>query len=132
MATAVFNSYFTYLCCVMQHELKRQLYAWLLLAVFVPTMVAAMLHVHDDIIGAQTECSACVNHQAHAGHLTAGSGHLHDCVLCQLMTMTFIIATTTLLHRLTSAPRLLLSALESTLPRAFYGEYDSRAPPQNK
>lgn len=83
----------------MKIEARRQLYAWLLLSVFVPMMAIASLHIHPNYNEeASTICLSCIHHQAHAGHLIKATGHLHDCVLCQLLTYSFLVSTPLLLH----------------------------------
>lgn len=113
----------------MKKEQKRQLYAWLLLSVFVPMMAMSALHVHEDSSSFDTECSACVHHQAHAGHLSAGVGHVHDCVLCQLMSTTFLVASFTLLAILTTQHHVRFAALSDELPCSTTQVHASRAPP---
>lgn len=81
----------------MKKELKRQVYAWLLLLVFLPIMGVAALHVHVENASFETTCDACVNHLAHGGHLISGAAGLHDCVLCQLMNVHFLRASFVLL-----------------------------------
>ena len=112
----------------MKIELKRQLYAWLLLAVFVPTMVAAALHFHPAAVLVD-ECSACVHHQPHAGHLLSGSASAHDCVLCQLLGSSFIVATTSLLALLLPCDRHVQPCFAEQLPSRAALVHGSRAPP---
>ena len=77
----------------MKIEARRHLYAWLLLSVFVPMMAIASLHIHPNYNEeASTICLSCIHHQAHAGHLIKATGHLHDCVLCQFLTLTYVSA----------------------------------------
>lgn len=112
----------------MRHEVRRQLTAWLLLAVFVPAVVAAALHVHGDAV-VETTCSACVHHQAHAGHLTAAAGCWHDCVLCQLMTSVFTVAAMALLAILVACHHALYPTLEVRVVPGTNKRHGSRAPP---
>lgn len=113
----------------MRKELKRQFYSWLLLLVFVPTVVAAALHVHSDYSEAQPDCTACVNHQAHAGHISNATGHLHDCVLCQLLQGSFLIASFVVFRHLLFPHRLSFPRL--VIDGSCYdgGVLSSRAPP---
>jgi len=113
----------------MKIELKRQFYAWLLLAVFVPTMVAATLHIHPSTVAIADECSACVNHQPHAGHLLSASASAHDCVLCQLLGSSFIIASTSLLAILLPCARQVQPFFAEQLPSSCALAHGSRAPP---
>ena len=113
----------------MKKELKRQLYAWLLLSVFVPMTALSVLHIHEVDSDATAVCNACINHQSHAGHLTAGFDNIHDCVLCQFLCLSFIAATGTLTVTLTLQRRLRYVERE-----ALYVSWDNklhatRAPP---
>ena len=108
---------------------KRTIISWLLLSVFVPMMVLSALHVHESDSSILSECSACVHHQAHPGHLTADIGHLHDCVLCQLMASTFLVASTTLLFVLTFPCHVLLPSYEARLATSRRRHYAPRGPP---
>lgn len=85
----------------MKKELRRQLYAWLLLSVFVPMTALSALHVHKVDSDVTAVCSACINHQSHAGHLSAGFDNIHDCVLCQFLSLSFVAATGVLTVALT-------------------------------
>lgn len=77
----------------MKNELKRQLSAWLLLSVFIPMTVVTALHVHPSVcVDELMSCDACVHHLPHGGHLTADANHLHDCIICQVMTIGFLPA----------------------------------------
>ena len=77
----------------MKNELKRQLSAWLLLSVFIPMTVVMALHVHPSAcVDELMSCDACVHHLPHGGHLTANANHLHDCIICQVMTVGFLPA----------------------------------------
>ena len=71
---------------------KRHITAWVLLSVFVPMLLLASLHVHRDLGLAGNDCVECVNHQPHAGHITDGTVNLHECVLCQLLTFSYLAA----------------------------------------
>ncbi|MBQ9667965.1 MAG: hypothetical protein IJV45_04370 [Prevotella sp.] len=69
---------------------QRRWSAFLLLAVFVPMLVVSSLHVHRVSSSPLTECSACVSHQC-TGHLGQYSGSaMHDCVLCQALSLVYV------------------------------------------
>ena len=68
---------------------KRHIASWLLLAVFVPMMLISSLHIHQTIENGETACIECVHHQC-SGHLTQMSTTIHQCVLCQFLTITFV------------------------------------------
>ncbi|MBR4729239.1 MAG: hypothetical protein IK075_03155 [Prevotella sp.] len=81
---------------------KRHIASWMLLAVFVPMLVLSSLHVHKASSSvAETECSDCVHHNCH-GHLAQTTIAIHDCVLCQFLTLKMlavaIVAVTLYIH----------------------------------
>jgi len=73
----------------MNVKTKRLLAARLLLAVFVPMLVFASVHIHPETDGGQVPCTECVQHQCH-GHMTQLNSTFHACVLCQFLTLTMI------------------------------------------
>ena len=74
----------------MRTERRRTILARLLLAVFLPMLIATTLHTHEAV---QTDvCVECVNHTPHAGHLSVSSHLLNDCVLCQLCALPYLAA----------------------------------------
>ena len=73
--------------------LKRQLYAWLLLAVFLPVLALSSVHVHRHADTPAAECTDCLNHSCQ-GHLTVTDDPLHQCVLCQFLTLSYVAAAT--------------------------------------
>jgi len=77
----------------MRTERRRTILARLLLAVFLPMLIATTLHTHEAV---QTDvCVECVNHTPHAGHLSVSNHLLDDCVLCQLCALPYLAATIT-------------------------------------
>ena len=116
----------------MRKEVKRQVYAWLLLSVFVPMIALSALHVHEVGCDDTTVCSACINHQAHAGHLTAGIDNIHDCVLCQFLSLSFVAATTVLTVMLSINRRSLVTERESLFASASNTLHGTRAPPYDE
>ena len=80
--------------CNFAHEMerKRQIASWILLAVFVPMMVLSSLHVHHVDDDSDIACAECVDHHC-AGHITQQSGGIHQCVLCQFLTLPLAVAT---------------------------------------
>jgi len=73
--------------------LKRQLCAWLLLAVFLPVLTLSSVHVHQHTHAQEVECNDCLNHCC-PGHLTVLDHSFHQCVFCQFLTLSYIGATT--------------------------------------
>ena len=73
--------------------MKRHIAAWLLLAVYVPMLLLSSLHFHEPSQEMEPTCTECVGHQCH-GHLIQLSGGMHQCVLCQILTLTYIVVAT--------------------------------------
>lgn len=82
---------------------RRHIAAWLLLAVYVPMLLLSSMHVHSDMEMGSLACDECVQHQCH-GHLLQFSGDFHQCVLCQVLTLSYVAAASGLF--LLSLPRL--------------------------
>jgi len=76
----------------MRIQRKRIASAWLLLSVFVSMMMLTALHHHQPSASA-ADCVECTHHVQHHSHLTAGAGHMHDCVLCQFLSLPYLPAT---------------------------------------
>ena len=71
-------------------ELKRRIISILLLAVFLPALVASSVHRHHpDGHEGTVECVDC-HHQS--GHLATGAQGLDECLLCQFLGLPFVIA----------------------------------------
>lgn len=82
---------------------KRQIASWLLLAVFVPMMLLSSLHIHYTE-NANDDCEACVNHHC-TGHLAQQTVDIHQCVLCQFLTLPMAVAATLSIASLVAAPQ---------------------------
>ena len=65
---------------------------WMLLAVFVPMLILSSIHVHENSNVFVDECNECVQHHCH-GHLVQQTVSMHDCVLCQFLSLTTLAAT---------------------------------------
>ena len=76
----------------MKRQRKRIISAWFLLSIFVLTTTLSALHIHQPVSVA-TECADCAHHVQHHGHLSASTGSMHDCVLCQFLSLPFLPAT---------------------------------------
>lgn len=73
---------------------KRLRYAWLLILVYLPILLAVSFHHHDDKAEANVivYCYDCAHHIHHDGHFI-GDQSMHSCVLCMLQNMTYIAPT---------------------------------------
>lgn len=76
---------------VMNVERKRILASWMLLAVLLPMLVLSSVHVHETSKSLDYECNECVQHHCH-GHIAELTTTIHDRVLCQFQTFSFVAA----------------------------------------
>ena len=72
----------------MKATIRRIIAAYVLLAVFLPMLLLSSLHVHETTQRTDTECV----HDHCGGHLTQITTELHDCVLCQFLTLSMLTA----------------------------------------
>lgn len=70
-------------------------FAWLLVLVYVPMLLAVTFHHHSQAEGAaaMSYCYDCDHHIHHDGHLTSALSISHDCVLCQLSSLPYVVPT---------------------------------------
>lgn len=71
---------------------KRTRAARLLLLVFLPILLFSSLHAHQYAVHVEGDCYECTNHLPHGGHISLQTIHIHDCVLCQFVTLSFVVA----------------------------------------
>lgn len=100
----------------------------MLLAVYLPMLLLSSLHVHETAEYGETACAECVHHQCH-GHLSQLSDGMHQCVLCQILTLTYIAAATGALLCLQSKHGILYAQLRQRLCLTSLGVVSLRAPP---
>ncbi len=77
----------------MSKERKRIVSAWLLLSVFISMMAVSSLHRHLPVPNATADCIECAHHVHHSGHFTIGADHVHECLLCQLLSLPYLPST---------------------------------------
>lgn len=112
----------------MDTTVRRRLASWILLAVYLPVLVLSSVHVHKAEWAGETECAECVHHQCH-GHLTQYAGELHQCVLCQFLTLSYPLATTLLLVSFFPEGRLHYTTATCVSHSCKSGPVGLRAPP---
>ncbi|MCR5433096.1 MAG: hypothetical protein K6F20_01735 [Bacteroidaceae bacterium] len=78
----------------MKVDVRRRISALILLAIYLPMLLLAGLHIHPEL-ALSSECHQCVSHQPHAGHISSQGAAHHDCVLCQFRTLPALEAQTT-------------------------------------
>jgi len=68
----------------------RRIAPWILLAAYLPLVLASMFHSHALPDTSATSCPDCVRHVAHPAHFSDISLQSHDCLLCQLLSVVYI------------------------------------------
>lgn len=107
---------------------KRTWAARLLLLVFLPILVFSSLHVHEYAVG-QGDCYECTNHLHHSGHVSLQTASFHDCVLCQFVTLSYIIGVALVLVVAATIHAVSYSTLSVQCLSALYFSQTPRAPP---
>lgn len=111
----------------MRTEKRRMIIARLLLAVFLPMLVATTLHTHEAV--KSDVCVECVNHTPHAGHLSASHHLIDDCVLCQLSSLPYLAATIALFTSYCFVSKALILLDERPVPSLEVSCLSLRGPP---
>jgi hypothetical protein len=115
---------------MMLFEHKRTLAARILLSVFIPMLVCLSLHIHQTADVGEDECYDCVHHLPHSGHASAAKAALHDCLLCQLSHVPFVIPQViTIIDTWNLLPTLHLN-FSQPIKEGVQGGILPRAPPQ--
>ncbi|MCR5314048.1 MAG: hypothetical protein K6E54_10510 [Bacteroidaceae bacterium] len=71
-------------------EHKRVIAAYILLSVFILIIAILTFHVHKTNNVKGDDCYECLHHVPHSGHYSIYKGSYHDCLLCQLHSISFI------------------------------------------
>ena len=66
--------------------------SWALLSIFVSMMMLCGLHRHHDVVNPAAGCIDCAQHVHHSGHFTTADDGVHDCVLCQFISLGYTLA----------------------------------------
>ena len=108
---------------------KRRITARLLLLVFALMLLLTSVHVHRAMPQITTECTACLHHIHHNGHINSIDNQVDNCLLCQFLSLPFLGAKTldVSLFNIVKAKALIL--LQQVLT-SFTGQtHSTRAPP---
>lgn len=108
--------------------MKRHIASWMLLAVFVPMLLMASVHVHEFTKFDTSSCNECVQHHCH-GHLVELTASMHTCLLCQFLTLTFVAAAVFAVALLNKSFCLLIAPEHYDLRHDVGGIPLQRAPP---
>ncbi|MBO4663526.1 MAG: hypothetical protein J5663_03825 [Bacteroidaceae bacterium] len=107
---------------------KRHISAWMLLAVFVPMLLISSLHIHEESETAEEACAECVHHHCY-GHLSQLTTTMHQCILCQFLTLSFVASSAITLVVYNKVMHLRLDARQRNVSIAHKGIVGLRAPP---
>lgn len=77
------------------HYNRRTRFAWLLLMVYLPMLLAITFHYHTAAEGgsAAAYCSDCNHHVHHDGHLASSQGFTQECPICHLQSLPYVVST---------------------------------------
>lgn len=107
---------------------KRHIASWVLLAVYLPMLILSSLHVHDTVEYGETTCAECVHHQCH-GHLSQLSDGMHQCVLCQFLTLSYVATASGLLLCYQTKRKVVYALYRQSICLTDKGFVSLRAPP---
>ncbi len=113
----------------MKQTQKRTWAARLLLLVFLPILLFSFMHTHQYAVSVESGCYECTNHLPHGGHISLQAIHIHDCVLCQFVSLSFVAAMTLVLVVARQVDTVLLSTQTPQCLSAVYRPHSPRAPP---
>jgi len=113
----------------MKLEKRRHIASCVLLTVFLSMVCISSLHVHEDVAAStMTECADCMQHNCH-GHLTQTALWVHDCVLCQFLTLSFVLLGAVGIIIINKVVRLKADVQQRINCNAYSGIVGLRAPP---
>lgn len=77
------------------HYNRRTRFAWLLMMVYLPMLLAITFHYHTAAEGdsAAAYCSDCNHHVHHDGHLATSQGFTQECPICHLQSLPYVVPT---------------------------------------
>lgn len=103
---------------------RRRILSFLLLAVFLPAVLASSLHRHP-----HEEAFSCVDCHHESGHLLPGTGGIDDCVLCHFLGLPYIAALAATVLPLVVRLKTDFCRQEQDIPAGSLRHNRSRAPP---
>ncbi len=75
----------------MKIRTRSRISAVFLLAVMLSMIFGVSLHNHGEQASVTETCAECQHHVHHAGHLTVQSVDFHECPLCQLHSVPYLM-----------------------------------------
>ena len=111
----------------MRLQLRRNISAWALLAIFVPALLLTSLHRHGD--AEDNGCVECVRHQSHAGHIGQQTTCFTDCLMCQFFSLSYLGGSKAPLTLFPILFAVLLFFLQKLVSHDIAEQISPRAPP---
>lgn len=109
-------------------KLKQQIASRVLLAVFLPMLLLSSLHTHSvQPSPADEECADCVQHHC-TGHIGQLGATMHECVLCQFLSLPMVVAAAAVVHTFFVCTRSRVQC-RPALPALTFGAVAVRGPP---
>ena len=108
--------------------MRRKWYARLLLAVFVPMLLLSLVHVHEQGMVEEATCADCAHH-VHHSHLASADYCMDSCVLCQMLSLSFIAAVLLLIALFSAKGKDLPLQTTAFLVSGYANNKSCRAPP---
>lgn len=105
-------------------EQRRRILSLLLLAVFLPAVLASSLHRHP-----HEEAFSCVDCHHESGHLLPDESGIDDCVLCHFLVLPYIAALAATVLPPVVRLKTFDGAPEQDVPAVRLRHNHSRAPP---
>ena len=91
-------------------------------------LLVSSLHIHEADDVREMGCVECVHHQCH-GHLTQLSDVMHECVLCQFLTITCVAVAAWTLICLQPKRKIVYALYRQATCLTLQGNIKLRAPP---
>ena len=113
----------------MKQRDNRHIAGLILLAVYLPILLVASLHTHTDSPFNTAECPQCESHQDCPGHITDAKITLHECVLCQFLTLPYMSATVLVAVIVNPTETISRGTEIQSVCRQVHGIVGLRAPP---
>lgn len=110
--------------------MRRRIMAQLLLMVFVPMLMASVLHIHH--AEALPTCDDCTHQVSHSGHIASTSAHSYTCLLCQFVSLPFVAAVVVRLVFYVVSPKATCQWLRAIVPVGVALSHPLRGPPCQK
>ena len=91
-------------------------------------LILSSVHIHEDHIVSETECSECIAHHCH-GHVGQAVPSFDVCVLCQFLSLSFVVAAVAAAVVIFNVVRTRTVLVQISLYGADQGVIVTRGPP---